>query len=323
MLVVWGAAAVAAAMAVGGPRATAPTDDLAGRTVALPLHADDDVPALDRAALDERFEAGLTRSGFELRRAPSDHGCTSPTCFRDVAVARDAATVTGAEVTVDGPDYRVRTYVISGQTGEVVVEIADVCEICGIGEVGDMVEGLAARLRPKLENATAPARLLVESDPPGAIVRMDGRVLGTTPLDVAVPPGKHEIEVGKEGYLPSRRAVELTQGIDATYTYALARRTRMPGWVPWATLGVGLAATAGGIALLVIDEDPIERDCNPDVDGRCQYLHDTLAGGAVLTASGLALTATGVGLVVWRSKRVSIGASANVRHRGLRLTARF
>ena len=64
----------------------------------------------------------------------------------------------------------------------------------------------------------------------------------------------------------------------------------------------------GGIALLAIDGRPYKQDCsgmNVDVDGRCRYRYDTLAGGAALTGVGIAAFVVGIstGLVVFSRKR--------------------
>ena len=53
--------------------------------------------------------------------------------------------------------------------------------------------------------------LLLDVSEPGANVSIDGRLLGTTPLDgqLALAPGPHLVEVTKEGFLPFRREVEI------------------------------------------------------------------------------------------------------------------
>ncbi|MBZ0112694.1 MAG: PEGA domain-containing protein, partial [Thermoanaerobaculia bacterium] len=45
-------------------------------------------------------------------------------------------------------------------------------------------------------NADGPARLRVDSDPPGSRVWLDGQILGTTPLsELEVPVGSHRLEI--------------------------------------------------------------------------------------------------------------------------------
>jgi tRNA A-37 threonylcarbamoyl transferase component Bud32 len=53
------------------------------------------------------------------------------------------------------------------------------------------------------------AKLRVRSEPADALVRVDGRVVGTTPLEsLDLAPGHHEVRLERRGYLPARQAVE-------------------------------------------------------------------------------------------------------------------
>ncbi|MCB9681885.1 MAG: PEGA domain-containing protein [Alphaproteobacteria bacterium] len=47
------------------------------------------------------------------------------------------------------------------------------------------------------------------SDPPGAVVRVDGRLRGKTPLDVKLPMGAHEVSLELDGYTPLTRSVDV------------------------------------------------------------------------------------------------------------------
>lgn len=68
-----------------------------------------------------------------------------------------------------------------------------------------------------------------------------------------------------------------------------------------AALALGAAGIIAGTSLVAIDERPIRSRCtgeNVNPLGICKYRHDTLAGGAVLLASGVAMAITGVVLAV-------------------------
>ncbi|HEV7499562.1 MAG TPA: PEGA domain-containing protein, partial [Vicinamibacteria bacterium] len=53
------------------------------------------------------------------------------------------------------------------------------------------------------------AKLRVRSDPAYAIVRVDGKTVGTTPLDsFDLAPGHHEVRVERRGYAPATQTVE-------------------------------------------------------------------------------------------------------------------
>ena len=76
--------------------------------------------------------------------------------------------------------------------------------------------------------------------------------------------------------------------------------------IAFTAIGVGVAALAGGIALLVLDENPVKSNCSGvhvDADGDCEFRHDTLGGGIALTVAGVAAAGGGVGLLLWSRKQ--------------------
>jgi hypothetical protein len=55
-------------------------------------------------------------------------------------------------------------------------------------------------------------RIVVRSTPPGAIVRIDGRLQGETPITVRdLPLGAHTLQVARPGYVPRNERVTLTR----------------------------------------------------------------------------------------------------------------
>jgi hypothetical protein len=296
---------------------------------AMRLGLPEDVSEPDEEALNQRFADGLQRSGISTRPVTAAE-CQDAACYQQTAQDAKVPLLVGGNVQKTGPDYTVEVFAISAESGEVVANVDGICEICGIGELGDVVGSLAARLRPTLDNTTQPTTLTIETDPSEAAVWVDGAQVGQTPLEIEIAPGKHELDVIKRGRRTKHLEVELRPGVNESYSFRLARSTRVPSWVPWASLGTGAASLAAGVSLLVIDEDPIRRDCNPDVDGRCQYLYDTVAGGATLTAVGVALVGTGVALLVVQARQDRLqrsGVQARVRVvpslRGAALVGRF
>jgi hypothetical protein len=304
----------ALAIAVAAPAPDAVPEPGVGT---LRLRLPEDVSTPDQDTLNERFADGLERSGISATPAPAEAAaCEDAACYQGAAEGAGVELLVGGTVQQTGPDYSVQVYAISAETGEVVAQVDGVCEICGIGELGDVVGSLAARLRPTLENTTQPTVLTIESEPEGAEVWVDGKQVGTTPLRVPVAPGQHEIDVIKEGRRTKHVEVTLRPGVNESFSFRLARSTRVPEWVPWTSLGVGVVSLTSGIALLAIDENPIRRDCNPDADGRCQYLYDTVNGGAVLTVVGVALVGTGVGLLLAKIRQDRVqrsGVQSRVR----------
>jgi PEGA domain len=298
---------------------------------ALRLRLPSEVSEPDQDALNQRFADGLQRSGMVATPMPADAtACEDSACYQSAAEAARVEILVGGTVQQTGPDYAVQLFALSAESGQVVAQVDGVCEICGIGELGDVVGSLAARLRPSLDNATQPTTLAVETDPPGADVWVDGKRIGETPLQTRIAPGDHELDLVKRGRRTKHMEVSLRPGVNESYSFRLARSTRVPPWVPWAGLGAGGASLITGISLLAIDEDPIRSDCNPDVDGRCQYLYDTVAGGAVLTVLGVALVGTSVGLLINQARQDRVqrsGVQGRMRLvpglRGASLVGRF
>src|SRR6185295_7299323 len=55
--------------------------------------------------------------------------------------------------------------------------------------------------------------LEVASEPAGATVRVDGKVVGTTPLEtLSVPPGLRKVEIKHKGFHPWTQTVEARAG---------------------------------------------------------------------------------------------------------------
>lgn len=92
------------------------------------------------------------------------------------------------------------------------------------------------------------AVLRIESAPEGAEVRVDRRdlpVRGTTPLELAVAPGSHEVFLTRPGFVES----------SMTGTAAVGRSARV--WVELAARPVDVQVIAPGVGTLTLDGQPI------------------------------------------------------------------
>ena len=250
-------------------------------------------------------------AGDEVRARVPAGGCADE-CLRQIAGEIGARYLVRTEVVVEDRDYNVRLALLRADTGEIVATSAELCEICGHEELADRVGDQAAALRRKLGLAVEPPpRLRVLTRPDGSEVRVDGALVGVTPLDITIAAGEHEVTVERPGYVAHRRRVRLVEGATETITAELGA---VPGDAPrrrlapagWAALAVGLAAAGGGVGLVALDERPIKRDCsgeNIDAFGHCKWRHNTLAGGVTLAVAGVAALAVGVALIVVDRKR--------------------
>ncbi len=79
-----------------------------------------------------------------------------------------------------------------------------------LAAVPDKMKTEGDEIKKRVEQIKAmPARLHVESTPPGASILADGKPMGTTPADVELAPGKHILHIELAGYLPNDRDLDL------------------------------------------------------------------------------------------------------------------
>lgn len=120
----------------------------------------------------------------------------------------------------------------------------------------DDLERRAAELERRLE-ATQPERaaLLLDSNPAGALVRLDDRAVeGETPVRVELAPGNHRIELQRDGYLSIVRDIRIDAGETISLVYQLEREPTPPppakrsAW-PWVVSAAGIASigTSAGL----------------------------------------------------------------------------
>lgn len=313
----WSARSVALATALGMGVASRPAlvvaepgDDAApaapaAKAAILPLAVEgDELPEADRAQLTERLVEGLRRGDFDviapdevLRTSPAAAGCNDAACFTSVASATGATHVVRAVVNAEDRDYEVEVMLVAGSDGTAVATSADSCQICGVAEVGDLIDAAAATLRTKLDTLQqGPATLVITSTPPGARVSIDGEIKGTTPFDEPVLAGKHVLRVSLEGYIAVEREVTFVEGIEETQTFVLEKvPSRLPprpwGWV---SLGVGVAGIGTAVAFAALDDrnyELFDKCPTPDARGHCPRLWRTqwivlgaaIAGGSLAT----------------------------------------
>ncbi|MCX4241862.1 PEGA domain-containing protein [Paraliomyxa miuraensis] len=295
------------------PKATAT------KAAILPLAVEgDEMPDADRAQLTERLVEGLRRGDFDviapdevLSQAPDAASCRDAACYTAIAAATGATHVVRAVVDAQDRDYEVEVLLVSGSNGVQVATSTDSCQICGVVEVGDLIDAAAATLRTKLDTLNqGPARLVVDSTPPGARVSIDGEIKGTTPFDEEVLAGEHVLRVSLEGYIAVEREVNFVEGIADTQSFTLEKvPSRLPprpwGWV---SLGLGIASLgfAGTYAALDDRQYRLFDKCpTPDEDDQCPELWDTewyVLGGAIV---GGGLVTLGVAILLNSARRRS------------------
>jgi hypothetical protein len=81
-----------------------------------------------------------------------------------------------------------------------------------------------AKLKQMKQQPPLQARLAIQADADGAQVWIDGRNVGTTPLELELKPGSYKVRVNREGYQDWNGQVDLAAGDKSTLTATLPRK---------------------------------------------------------------------------------------------------
>ena len=282
----------------------------------------------DVVATLEQRERAVVGSKRVARASPEVSACTEPECWRAAAEAARVDHLVDLRVTKSGPDFDLQLRLVDGSTGTLLASAERTCEICGFAEMtqtlGEMVSGIGRRVG----EASVAGVLAVTAVPVGARVRLDGRLVGTAPLELPVEPGERSLRIARSGYIGRKQPVLLTAGttshVDVELQPRPGSRLRTLGWVG---LAAGVAATGAGVTLLTLDGREARSRCaGPDVDddGDCRYRHATMPIGAASVAAGGLLLGAAVTLLVLASRTGGRGrARAAVSAGGLSIEGRF
>jgi hypothetical protein len=312
------------------PAVAEPSSNAAPKTAILPLVVEGELTPTDRESLTAQLVGGLQRGSFEVITpeqviaAAGDGDCSKPGCMQKIAEKTNATHIVRASLEVVDRDYTVRVELYDGTDGTKIVSASDGCEICGVVDVGGLIETQAATLRTKLDAlASGPASIVISSEPEGAEVTLDGEAFGTTPLDKPVIPGEHVIRVSKDGYIAVQEKRTFVEGARETLGYELEK---VPNRLPkrpwgWASLGIGVLAVGGSVALTYMHDQPYRlggrcTGTNIDPQKDCRFLFNTKWYGMGLGLAGGALVTLGVAVLITTAKnpRKKAKIEAAVRH---------
>lgn len=94
-------------------------------------------------------------------------------------------------------------------------------------ELAPSAENLPAA--PKAGPAPTSSRLVIDARPLDSVIMIDGRVMGTTSVDVSVDEGKHFVRVSHEGYVTVEREIISVPGVRDDIFFALERQVLTEG----------------------------------------------------------------------------------------------
>lgn len=184
--------------------------------------------------------------------------------------------------------------------GQISVQASQTCPDCNlrraIGQIGEVTAELfrQASSRPR-------GTLEVDSNPPGALVQVDGKTHGTTPYQRDAFVGSHEVLVSKSGYSPYTATAQITEGGTVKLQATLPQNLPPPSPYPrmrriakWSLLGAGIASTLLGATLLGVGASrPLCADVSPGSMTPCLSSNLKPAGIAFLVLGLGSLTASG------------------------------
>jgi hypothetical protein len=131
-------------------------------------------------------------------------------CIADADVVLGADLVVGGQLVQRESTYQVRMSQVEVKTGKALARVARVVPIGSRRLFPDVGAASQPLLRGETEGLGS---LFVSTSVPRAEVRIDGAAAGYTPLAVRLKPGKHGVEVEKEGYAkPDAQSVEIADG---------------------------------------------------------------------------------------------------------------
>jgi hypothetical protein len=303
-----GAALVALALAGPAPA----NDGEPNRILVLPVEVRGRETATFQTAVSDAVREGLLRGQYKLVEGDVAAKCASHACAGEAA--RTAGARFAVRVTVVASDrvYELAIAVVDAESARLVAEANDTCDLCGLEEVVQMIDEQSASIRRRLDAlATEPPVIAFESEPPAAVIEIDGARIGVTPIERPVAPGEHRARAVLDGWVPQERTFTAVIGVRDVLRFELqrvARRNRRPLMraLGWTALGVGLGAVGVGAGLIAIDHDPVKTRCDGsdvDLQGDCRYIYLTQGAGIGLVATGGALLVTAVALLVVSRKR--------------------
>lgn len=122
-----------------------------------------------------------------------------------------------------------------------------------VPELEALVAGIMKGERPEVKPTS---RLIIESDPPSAEVKIDGKLMGPAPVTTRLPLGRYLVELSLEGRMTVRRELDLGP-TELRERIALPLPPEEPppappppsDWPTWVGIGAsGLAVVAAGTA---------------------------------------------------------------------------
>lgn len=201
-----------------------------------------------------------------------------------------------------------------GAGGKAIAAQSVFCHACRNDTLGPTAEDLAEALFAVQGQGTGVVK--ISSTPAGARVLIDGNPAGVTPWEQGLRTGPHTITVELGGYQTKTLPIEVKKDetlpvdvpLDKGSGHGGSGGRKNPLWLGVA--GGGVAALAGGIALVAIDEDP------ESIPASQATYRDSAPAGFALVGVGAVAIAVGTYFYLTSGKHPAHGATAWLDPRG-------
>jgi hypothetical protein len=267
-------------------------------------------PAAVRAAkaehvvvLSEARQAALLKERPDLLRC-IDGGDCQQTLARTGEVAYVLRVLTTAE--------ELQLQLFDLRTCDVAAALAARCMACTATQRGERLAPLVKRALQQL-GMRGRGQLSVSSTPRDALLTLDGRILGRTPLTLEAFVGSHQLALSLPGHAEHRSEVVIEPGQTTSLEPRLSRPTAgssgtsssaeraatRPLWrflAGGGLVGGGALLLGFGAAALAKNGSCLDAQADP---ATCSPYYNTLGIGAGLTAGGVALLLGGTVLMAW------------------------
>ncbi len=185
------------------PLETSPDDVAAGRQILAAVR-----DALDTTA--GFAEKGPVEMGLDEARMSFSCFDEKPGCMAQVGALVDARYLLWGKLNKVGNGLKIELHYVDVAKGTARTETYTESEPGAVDRLGRLAAELVVGKR-----VPAMAPLTVRSLPAGASVLIDGAPVGSTPLDITLPPGVHTVELELRGMQSRRRTIELMSGAPA------------------------------------------------------------------------------------------------------------
>lgn len=203
--------AAPAAPAAAAPAQPAASDAKPGalQVAVVPLDAPNDLALLGRSLAEAIAQEAAKTAGLQvvgpaavLEKLGTDGAARivqcgdSPACLDGASSALGVQRVVGGRLDRVGANYRFSLVFADVKTGAAIARVTRDVPIASRRLRSDVIAAAGPLLRGE---AAVTGTLALQTEDPGAEVRIDDKVAGKTPFEAKLPVGKHKVEVTQRG----------------------------------------------------------------------------------------------------------------------------